>query len=431
MHLFRYTFAMENLERHKGGVAREWVESIVIALLLALIIRFFIFELYKIPSASMEPTLIGDEDAMIQNRILVFKFPYRFHFIEPQRWDVIVFKYPEDPSINYIKRLVALPGEHVQVLNGDVYINDTPAQKPPNVLESLRVPVYRNDFSKVDKKLRWWGALDNGWKLNEGKLVAQSAQASSIVMTHQVTNMYFRIPSKEFPSAEYANHMCDSCGFVFDFLPTVVDYEIECPRCSYVWSKIPPLRPDYHFLVSDLSFATDVIIDTPETMLSITQQKDEYKFVFSFQPGKQVLFESHLTKEQQAIPFTPEVGVEYHFEVSFFDGVCRFSVNGSEIFKKNMAFTPRRIVDRTEGWFSLGIRNGKARFDNFAVDRDIFYVTTASWSNVYVDDNSYYALGDNSANSRDSRFWKFIPKDNLLGKALTVIWPFSDVKVIH
>lgn len=421
---------MENLERHKGGVAREWIESIIIALMLALIIRFFIFELYKIPSASMEPTLIGDEDWAVQNRILVFKFPYRFHFIEPDRWDVIVFKYPEDPSINYIKRLIAFPGEHVQILNGDIFIDGAVAQKPAHVQQSLRNPVYRNDFSAVDKKLRWWRAPEQGWEIKNGQLVADTAGETSMVMTHQVTNMYFRIPGKDFSYEEYANHMCDSCGFVFEAPPTVLEYEIACPRCNYVWSAIPPLSTNYHHLVSDLAFATDLIIDKAQTVVRITQQKDEHKFIYRLQPGKKIGFESLLTNTREIIDFIPEVGTVYNVEVSFFDGVCRLLVDGDEVFKKDMGFTPQRIVQATQGWFSLGIANGRARFDNFALDRDIFYVTMASWSNVYVDKESYYALGDNSANSRDSRYWKFIPKDNLLGKALTVIWPFSDIKII-
>ncbi|GEM_PF-6989911 len=422
---------MDNLERHKGGVAREWIESIVIALMLALIIRFFIFELYKIPSASMEPTLIGDENWAIQNRILVFKFPYRFHFIEPNRWDVIVFKYPEDPSINYIKRLVALPGEHIQILNGDIFINGKIAQKPKKVLKSLRNAIYRNDFSKVDKKLRWWRTPDHDWQVKDGQLVAKTDNSSSIVMTHQVTNMYFRIPGKDYSYNEYAKHMCDSCGFVFEAVPTVQDYEVVCPRCGYVWPAIPPLRPDYYHLVSDLSFATDVVLDKAQTVLHFAQQKDEYKFIYTFQAGKNIVFESELTKEKQNIDFIPEVGKKYNIEISFFDGVCRFLIDKHEIFKKNMNFTPNRIVQTTQGWFSIEINHGQARFDNFALDRDIFYVTTAAWSNAFVDDDSYYALGDNSANSRDSRYWKFIPKDNLLGKAITVIWPLKDIKVIH
>jgi signal peptidase I len=379
----------------------------------------------------MEPTLIGDERFTVQNRILVFKFPYRFHFIEPQRWDVVVFKYPENPSINYIKRLVAFEGEHVQILNGDLFIDGKLAQKPPEVLQSLRNKVYRNDFSQVDKKVRWWRSPDAGWQIEDGELIARTESQTSIVMNHQVTNMYFRIPGKNYSYDEYAKHMCDSCGFVFEEVPTVLDYEVQCPRCSYVWSAVPPLAPDYHHVVSDLSFALDVTLEDVQTAVTLTQQKDEYKLLYTLQAGKRTTFVSQLDQQHQSIDFIPEAGKQYHIEISFFDGVCRFLVDGQELFKQDMAFEPTRIVYTPQGWFSLEVAHGGARFDDFAVDRDIFYVTTATWSNLFVDKDSYYVLGDNSANSRDSRYWKCVPRDNLLGKAWSVIWPFSDIKIIH
>ena len=80
------------------SVLREWVESIVIALAIALVIRTFIIEAFKIPSGSMRPTLeVGD-------RIFVNKFIYRFQ--ESQRGDIVVFRYPRKPQDYFIKRLI-------------------------------------------------------------------------------------------------------------------------------------------------------------------------------------------------------------------------------------------------------------------------------------------------------------------------------------
>ena len=98
---------------------RDWTETIVVALVLALIIRTFIIQVFYIPSGSMIPTLdIGD-------RIIVNKFAYKF--TAPKRFDIIVFKYPYtkpgEPSRDYIKRLIGLPGETVAVKGGFVYIN--------------------------------------------------------------------------------------------------------------------------------------------------------------------------------------------------------------------------------------------------------------------------------------------------------------------
>ena len=94
-------------------IIREWVESLLIAFILAMLIRTFVVQAFKIPTSSMEPTL------MVGNRILVNKFIYRFN--KPQSWDVIVFKYPLDRKRDFIKRLVANGGETVSINNGKIF----------------------------------------------------------------------------------------------------------------------------------------------------------------------------------------------------------------------------------------------------------------------------------------------------------------------
>ncbi len=97
---------------------RENVESVIWAVALAMAIRTFIMAPFKIPSGSMRPTLIEGD------RILVNKFLYRFR--APQRGDIIVFRYPEDPKRPFIKRLVAVGGDHVQIRDGKVIVNGQP-----------------------------------------------------------------------------------------------------------------------------------------------------------------------------------------------------------------------------------------------------------------------------------------------------------------
>ena len=95
--------------------AKEWLNSIVVALILTLIIRTFVVQAFKIPSGSMIPTLkIGD-------KLFVSKYIYRFH--APQRGDIIVFKYPEDPKKDFIKRLVAVEGETVEIRDGKILVD--------------------------------------------------------------------------------------------------------------------------------------------------------------------------------------------------------------------------------------------------------------------------------------------------------------------
>jgi signal peptidase I len=184
---------------------RDTVESIVVAVILALLIRSFEAEAFVIPTGSMAPTLMGrhkevdctecghrfavnahaEEDARLfaddrkvkfgvcdncrfsvaledqpsfkGDRILVMKFPYDLPFLPgaspPQRWDVVVFKFPGNPEQNYIKRLVGLPGEEVQILGGDLFVRpagtDQPfllAHKPLEHQRAMQMPVYDDAY---------------------------------------------------------------------------------------------------------------------------------------------------------------------------------------------------------------------------------------------------------------------------------------------
>jgi signal peptidase I len=115
--------------KHKSFY-KEWIEPFLIAAVVALFIRQFAVEAFKIPSGSMIPTLdIGDH-------LLVNKFVYGprlpftdiriFTWKEPKRGDIIVFKYPENETKNFIKRVVGLPGDKIEIKKGILFINDQP-----------------------------------------------------------------------------------------------------------------------------------------------------------------------------------------------------------------------------------------------------------------------------------------------------------------
>lgn len=115
---------------------KEWVEPVIIAVVLALIIRTFVVQAFKIPTGSMRPSLIEGD------RILVNKFIYKFK--EPARGDVIVFVSPEDKKKDFIKRLVGLSGEEIEISNGTVLINKK-AVDPDSVIRE-RYYYNRGDF---------------------------------------------------------------------------------------------------------------------------------------------------------------------------------------------------------------------------------------------------------------------------------------------
>jgi signal peptidase I len=114
--------------RRKGPV-REVLETILFALLIALLIRTFVVEVYRVEGASMEQTLHSGE------RVLVNKFLYRW-VRKPRPGDIIVFRYPRQPDRDFIKRVVAVEGDTVEIRGGVVYVNGQPFAEAPTALRS-------------------------------------------------------------------------------------------------------------------------------------------------------------------------------------------------------------------------------------------------------------------------------------------------------
>jgi signal peptidase I len=104
------------------------IKGIVIAILLALFIRTFIVQAFDIPSGSMEPTLLPGDYILVNKFIYGMRIPYMnkrlLSYKEPKLGDVIVFIYPNDPSKDFIKRVIGVEGETVQIISGKIYINN-------------------------------------------------------------------------------------------------------------------------------------------------------------------------------------------------------------------------------------------------------------------------------------------------------------------
>lgn len=121
----------------KKHIVREYAESIIIAVILALIIRTFLVQAFKIPSGSMEDTLAIGDHILVSKFIYGTKIPFTstrlLKFRDPRQGDVIVFEYPEDPSKDFIKRVVGTPGDEVQVINKKVFVNGKPYETPHEI----------------------------------------------------------------------------------------------------------------------------------------------------------------------------------------------------------------------------------------------------------------------------------------------------------
>jgi len=182
----------EDMKNKNSSALREWGESIAIALILALVIRTFIIQAFKIPTGSMRPTLMEGD------RILVSKFRYGpkvplTHyrlpgFTEPRRGDVVVFIYPEDPTKDFIKRLIAVGGETVEIKGGRIYVNGRLLDNPPftkiyyynrgtysEAGHKIKVPENHyfvlGDNSASSRDSRYWGFVSQDLVVGRAELI--------------------------------------------------------------------------------------------------------------------------------------------------------------------------------------------------------------------------------------------------------------------
>ena len=118
----------------KKSVFREYFEAIVIAVILALFIRTFIIQAFKIPSGSMLPTLQIGDHLLVNKFIYGVKLPFNGTLLIPikdvARGDVVVFRFPKDRSVDYIKRVVGTPGDTVEIKNKNVFVNGKQIKDP-------------------------------------------------------------------------------------------------------------------------------------------------------------------------------------------------------------------------------------------------------------------------------------------------------------
>src|SRR5712672_4740706 len=155
-----------NTKRKEGGIA-EAVRVIGHALIIALVIRTFLFQPFIIPSGSMEETLL------VGDYLFVSKYSYGYsHYslpfspplfsgriwsASPQRGDVVVFRLPKDDSIDYIKRVIGLPGDRIQMIDGVLHINGEPVKR-----ERVDDFIETEEGTRATRVKRWRETLPNG-----------------------------------------------------------------------------------------------------------------------------------------------------------------------------------------------------------------------------------------------------------------------------
>ncbi|MFN7805076.1 MAG: signal peptidase I [Planctomycetaceae bacterium] len=510
---------------------RETAESVVIAFILAFLFRTFEAEAFVIPTGSMAPTLYGAhrditceqcghrfavgastppaQDSEIRNggidrdrrmhsaicpnaacqfannvldreifagdRILVNKFPYDHR--EPSRWDVVVFKCPETAKINYIKRLVGLPGEEIQIRRGDVWYrhldSDAPwqiARKPIEKQNEIQILVYDNDLPAKALLQRGWpeswsGQPGTQW---EGDTERRSfridpagegrTQTQWLRYTHYLPRPQDWQPADGGPLSQRPEPQLIRDVYGYNMRITNDQAEASVRRREPLSLGFRDLASNW---VSDLSLSCELHPEgeSGEVILEIVEGQRHYRCRLNLATGQgQMEHPSEMSPTGDetdlvlvGAPFesglTP--GRTHQVQFTNFDDRLVLLVDGKvrQLVELNLApdaqypaLPPNDLRDTPDDRSPIGIgsRGVSLRVAKLKIHRDIYYTEDNAQGRadplfrlVNSEDNSrdeFLMLGDNSPRSHDSRLWRnshAVPRQLLIGKAFCIYWPHA------
>jgi signal peptidase I len=362
------------------------------AIIVAVMLKYFLIEAYKIPTGSMQPTLMGNQDTGIFDRVLVDKLSY--HYRAPKRFEVAVFKYPLDRSMNYIKRIVGVGPEWLRIHNGDLWRSDRPQNDPPR---------YESDWEILRRpknvQADTWKALDEGapgrlqwrrvetaltWELSEDRIVAKGGGT-------------LRLP--------YSSSFMDD---FHDGYPQEVRDRLQVRRG--IRSATKP--------VGDLRFEAKITAE--DACQGVQLDLFEGTRIYSFKlPGPaapedqtaEILASdrsrsarSPLSRDREIKleePWRLPAGDSVELAVQNLDDRLAVEIDGDEVLSLEIP----AATDQTS-YLHLSVVGGEVEFDDVEVYRDIYYlsdqVKVHRW---YVEEDHYVMLGDNTQDSSDSREW--------------------------
>ena len=564
---------------------RDTFESIVIAFVLAFLFRTFEAEAFVIPTGSMAPTLRGRhkevdcqqcgyhivvgaseevdnngyftgpmvEAAICPNcryenslkgmpvykgdRILVNKFPYEIG--EPKRWDVMVFKYPEEPATNYIKRLIGLPGETLEIRQGDVYRHQDEPERLVEILRKndpykqreLQLLVHDNDYaSRVLLESGWperwaaverndapghvagWSETDQGWQIDaESRSFRLDFAQAKGERLHWLRYRHFVPNAEDWRAAEN-----DPSGLRTPRPELITDF---CGYNATDTGRDLDSREGLYW-VGDLTLSATVEIEEigadGELVFELNEGARKYRVRFDLETGQATLahtIPANRDEDEEEVLGTAQTGVrgpgEYRITFANVDDRLSVWVDAGGLLEGDGWVGGEKLIDFGEGAAykpymglprqqpqeadlipaGIAARGLSARVSHLLLERDIYYRAEflhpgaqrengfdahvvheyagnerelqrlvhdpERWYMEYdrglsanqtepgkryagipftftLADGEFFAMGDNSPRSKDSRLWSnvrgdqhrhAVPRDALVGKAFFIYWP--------
>jgi len=447
-------------ENLSAGVIRQTVELLVLLCVGVLSFRAFAAEAYVVPTGSMAPTLLGrhleltcpscafrfdvgvdgDDEARLPrpvcpncgqhdfdqhpgvvrggDRVLVQKFLYEFR--TPRRWEVSVFQYPGDPSQAYVKRVVGLPGESVQIVGGDVWVNGRPARKSLQDVRATRVLVHDGRYASADSN------RNPRWEFRRGPTLQLEPSGWSRA------------------AAGFRHEFVDYSGVDSD------DWLIY-RHWDPILERYGPVRDHYGYnggevnsdnVVKDVGIDARVRIGPEIQCLSIMLRSAGDRFIARIPVGSDDsvrLTRNGVSRrvELRDNPLAASSGEEseHRIEASVFDQRLLVAIDGELVFEPFDYDDPVEARSNDESPVALGVRGGGVDVPELKIYRDIHY--TSSLGAVHrhphgisepyeLKRDEYFVLGDNSPVSNDSRFWAagpVVPLSMFVGKPFLVHLP--------
>lgn len=319
------------------------------------------------------------------DQLLVNKNVYDWR--SPRRWEMAVFRCPVEPGKEFVKRVIGLPGETVQLRDGDVYVDHELARKTLAELRWLRVPVFDQNFQPPEGwQSRWETTPVGGPAFVEGAdLRIDAADEASEAVWLGYRNWSLDRNKEEPFRDEYSYNGSD-----YSSTSAVHDFMFEC--------DLEVLQGDGKVMLGITDGRDDVVVELPVgavkegTRLLCCQSSDT--------DGDEKV---HRT----APTFALAAGKTYHLELAFVDRRVTLAIDGKQPFAPvdRPAAEQRGEVSRPVKVGACGVA---IRVRNFRIFRDVHYTEAGRHgvrAPVRLGAGQYFVLGDNSPNSDDNRFW--------------------------